>query len=595
MSTRFSKPGAWGVPCRARVGLPVWLVLLWLTGCATGTPVGFRVEARNIRYRPVGTSGVREAPPAPTVDSRKVAVLPERLVTSGATELQGYKDFIRGRREALRSLPEEERRLEEAVLREMEWWLWQQDEALLARRHPVELHSDLLVARRSAERKEAARRAAVEAKLEEYLRWGMALAQGQARLHFRRVGREYLLTESPLWEAAQNELGSAVLAWAYRHTEDPDFLRKSPSEVALYLLASRSVLANALVVGSVASPHADHTPLRDKTPEEEEDDEARELLVGLVPVVGEVADFSGLITGYSPAGRRHLTRNERLLCAVGVLLPLLSARALSTGGEALEQVALATGRSLDEVHVMVRVAERLAPEDAQRIRHIALAAARTGQLTDEEWHFLRHTSRYLEQVLDDFHAALKRGEKVPLLAVRKDAAGLRLVPGSPEHLAQAWVEYQFRHPEKYGRFRYAPDTKWQRMYRTVLENKGKGSDFEQAVLKSRGHEKNSALMLPPPGSKARGFIPDAVPGNPNPGELVWGQAYRFVEAKARQELALTGNLEAMLDYVKQHGGHIELWIRSTKHPEGATRLTGPLQRALNTLADQGRATVKSYP
>jgi hypothetical protein len=366
--------------------------------------------------------------------------------------------------------------------------------------------------------------------------------------------------------------------------------------VALYLLASRSVLANALVVGSVAPPHADHTPWRDKTPEEEDDDATRELLVGLVPVVGELADFTGLVTGYSPAGRRSLTRNERLLCAVAVLLPLLSVRVLSTGGEALEQVALATGRSLEEVRVMVRVAERLAPQEAQRLQHLARTAARTGQLTEEEWHFLQRTSRHLDEVLNDFHAALQRGEKVPLLAVRgTEASGVRLVPGSPEHLAQAWVEYQFRHPEKSGRFRYAPDGKWQRMYRTVLENKGKGGEFEQDILTLRGLEKNTALMLPPPGSKAQGFVPDAVPGNPNPGELVWGKPYRFVEAKARQELALTGNLRAMLDYVDDHDGHVELWVRSSRHADGPTQLTMPLQRRLADLQRQGKATVKSHP
>jgi hypothetical protein len=133
------------------------------------------------------------------------------------------------------------------------------------------------------------------------------------------------------------------------------------------------------------------------------------------------------------------------------------------------------------------------------------------------------------------------------------------------------------------------------MYRTVLENKGKGGEFEQAVLKGLGHEKNTALMLPPPGSKARGFVPDAVPGNPNPGELVWGQPYRFVEAKARQELALTGNLEAMLDYVRDQGGHLELWVRSVRHPDGPTRFTRPLRDRLAQQEETGRVSVKYHP
>ncbi|HYO51475.1 hypothetical protein, partial [Archangium sp.] len=43
----------------------------------------------------------------------------------------------------------------------------------------------------------------------------------------------------------------------------------------------------------------------------------------------------------------------------------------------------------------------------------------------------------------------------------------------------------------------------------------------------------------------------------NPAELVWGQPYPFVEAKARKELSLTGNLKAMIEYVEKYGGHLE--------------------------------------
>jgi hypothetical protein len=81
----------------------------------------------------------------------------------------------------------------------------------------------------------------------------------------------------------------------------------------------------------------------------------------------------------------------------------------------------------------------------------------------------------------------------------------------------------------------------------------------------------------------------------NPAELVWGQPYRFIEAKGRQELAYTGNLKAMIDYVQEHGGHLELWIRSAQHPSGGTRLTKPLQDILRNLARDGKAIVKDFP
>ncbi|XXF78491.1 hypothetical protein P2318_01665 [Myxococcaceae bacterium GXIMD 01537] len=512
---------------------------------------------------------------------------------------QRYQRFIEEKREALARAPEEERRQEEATLKEMEWWLWKQEEAQLEKKHPLEVYLRLLEARQAKEKREAARWEAVQRKLEEYDAWARGIASRAASQHFRQVGRGYLLEESPVWEAAQYELVSATLAWAYRHTEDVDFLRKSPSEVALYLLATRSALATRLVQGQVAPPSVDYTEVRTKTEEEEADDEVRELLVGLLPGVGEAVDVVGALGGFQIAGRRALTTNERLLCAVAVLVPLASAAALEKGALAAEKVAqrmaLTTGGSLEEARVLLRVAQHLSPEDAKVLEKVVATARRTGKLSEEEWAFLQRTARNLEEPLNLWHEALKRGERVPFLNVRKGADGLRLVPGSEEHLAQTWVEYQFRNPEKYPRFRYAPDEGWKRMYRAILENKGKGGAFEQEVLKRLGHEKNAALLMPPPGSTAQGFIPDAVVGNRNPGELVWGQPYSFVEAKARAELSLSGNLKAMLIYVDQYGGHVELWIRSAIHADGPTRLTGPLLRQLQLLRTKGKADFKYHP
>jgi len=166
---------------------------------------------------------------------------------------------------------------------------------------------------------------------------------------------------------------------------------------------------------------------------------------------------------------------------------------------------------------------------------------------------------------------------------------------SAEHMAAAWVDYQFRHPGKYPYFRFAIDEDWRRKYELILKNKEAGGELEQAVLKARSQEKNRALMMPPPGSEARGFIPDAVPFNPTPGELVWGQPYRFLEVKGRKELAFTGNLKAMIEYVEEHGGSIELWVRSPKHPNGATKMTEPLSDALDILQQNGRADVRAFP
>jgi hypothetical protein len=160
-------------------------------------------------------------------------------------------------------------------------------------------------------------------------------------------------------------------------------------------------------------------------------------------------------------------------------------------------------------------------------------------------------------------------------------------------MSQAWVEYQFRHPEKYSRITYKPDSEWQRLYRSILANKAAGGEFEQSVLKAHGYEKNTLLLMPPPGSEAQGFIADSVLGHS--AELVWGKPYRFVEVKGREETALTGNLEAMVAYVKRYGGSIEVWFRSAEHSKGQTRLTKPLEREMRDLINSGKADVQYFP
>ena len=430
----------------------------------------------------------------------------------------------------------------------------------------------------------------VEAKLEEYLQWGMRLMETHAA-HLRRIAPGQLLTEHPLREKSLDALVRATLAWAYSHTDDPDFLRRSPSEVALYLLASRSALATAVELGKKAPPHLDYTPPEDAYTAEEL---VLELALGLTPVVGELTDLEAAFRGYSFTGHR-LSHPERFIHLLGVLVPFANGKLLLEGGEAaLERVALVTGRSINEVQVLSRVASHLSTEEVKELEHLLQRAAeRGGKLTEEELSFLNRLAGRLEKPLSEAAEALRRGQKLPLLGARILPSGTRMLPGSAEHLAQCWVDYQFRHPDKYRRFSYAVDPEWERLYRSILANKPAGNAFENSILNARGYEKNTSLMMPPPGSSALGFIPDSVRGNPS--ELVWGQPYRFVEAKGRQELAYSGNIKAMVEYVRSHGGHIELWIRSSAHQAGKTRLTHPLEQALGDLIQDGKAAIHYYP
>ncbi|WP_224249242.1 hypothetical protein [Hyalangium gracile] len=437
---------------------------------------------------------------------------------------------------------------------------------------------------------ESARWSAVEKKLDEYDAWAQQVRSASGS-RFRRVGREYLLTESFLREKSLEVLAAAVLDWAWTHTDDPDFLRKSPSEVGLYLLAKRSALAQVVKVGQEAHPHLDYTPLPDGT-DAPPLELAVELMVGLVPGLGELADAKAAVTGFSFTGRK-LREEERKLALLCVMLPFISSRAVSAGEETLERVALLTGRSLEEARVLQRVAQQLSPQEVKEVDRVLQAAARDGRLTEEHLQLLERVAQRLEKPLAEAASTFRQGGRVSLVGARADMAGARLVPGSAEHLSQAWVEYQFRHPEKYPRFAYKPDPEWHRLYRSILENKAAGSEFEQSILKARGYEKNTTMMMPPPGGGARGFIADSVVGHR--GELVWGKPYRFVEVKGREEMALTGNLDAMISYVEKYGGQLEVWFRSSAHSKGRTRLSSPLQDRLKRLGDQGLVAVQYYP
>ncbi|QRK12165.1 hypothetical protein JQX13_20255 [Archangium violaceum] len=510
-------------------------------------------------------------------------------VLSATRPLAPYEAFLRHQGKALQAtgLSEAARREGLAALKTLEREvLLQLEEALEKAPSPLARYTVLL----QEERQREERWRAVQRKLAEYEAWGTRLLDTYAPPP-RRLAPGYLLSESPLREHSLRALGNATLAWAYAHTEDPDFLKRTPDEVALYLLASRSALASAVHLGRLAPVHLDYNESFD--PESfRSEDLVLELLVGLTPGVGEVTDARAALTGHSLTGHT-LTRTERVVCALGVLLPFITGAVLMKATEDAERLALLTGRGLGEVEVLSRVASHLSPGDAKEIERLLAQASRGHTFTQEESRFLERVARGLEGPLREAAGALRAGQKVPLLGVRTLPDGTRLLPGTPAHKAQRWVDYQFRHPEKYRRFSFQPDSDWERLYATILKNRPAGNAFEDAILQAHRYERNAAMMMPPPGSRAQGFIPDSVKGNP--AELVWGQPYSFVESKARRKLSLSGNLKAMLEYIDNYGGHLELWVRSARHPDGATHLSEPLLNKLNDLKEQGKAILHHYP
>jgi hypothetical protein len=152
----------------------------------------------------------------------------------------------------------EEKQREQRVLEELVEWALRQGEDTLRGTTPLEAYVEVKVARKQRERAEAERKVAVEAKLNEFFDWAERRWAQVGRERVRSLDSRHLLTEHPLRTQSQDALTGAVLDWALTHSEDEDLLRKSPSEVALYLLARNSSLATALELGRFAPPHLDY-------------------------------------------------------------------------------------------------------------------------------------------------------------------------------------------------------------------------------------------------------------------------------------------------------------------------------------------------
>jgi len=114
---------------------------------------------------------------------------------------------------------------------------------------------------------------------------------------------------------------------------------------------------------------------------------------------------------------RELDANERLLCGVGSLVPFVPGRALSSGGELVERAALLTGRSVEEVRVLQRVARHLSPTDATQVEEMVRQAARSRRLTEEEIALLKRLAAQLKEPLQAVEAiSRKRGPTIRVTA-----------------------------------------------------------------------------------------------------------------------------------------------------------------------------------
>ncbi len=324
-----------------------------------------------------------------------------------------------------------------------------------------------------------------------------------------------------------------------------------------------------------------------------------------VPIREMVADVA-LAVGAEMAGRflaavRGRTRLSiectrcrlRFRVEEPLRLPEGRARAL------VEAMAQRTGRSPAEVEGMFRLAGRLEPAEAARLRALGERAA-AGHALDEA------AARDLSAMMD----RLRGGGPVPApeaATTRGEAPRARLDPltgaplqaGTEGHIRQRWFEYQQTHRERFPELADRPDPAWERQYRQILTNRIAGGEFQNLALNRLGVPENFEVFMDPSGEG--GFRPDGVRDLGN-GSPVWGRQYHFVEVKGwdyiyndTTESLHTENLHAMLDYVETFRGFIEVVVRSAAHERGETRLSRPLEDRLARLVRNGLARIYRFP
>jgi hypothetical protein len=114
---------------------------------------------------------------------------------------------------------------------------------------------------------------------------------------------------------------------------------------------------------------------------------------------------------------------------------------------------------------------------------------------------------------------------------------------------------------------------------------GKQMEGEVGEAFNLGPKNNQKMVNPDPAGAD--FIPDHIEGNPT--SLRWGKAYHFKEIKDWADMSDTGNLSAMLDYVKKiNGSRLTIYYKSN------TYMSEPLRTRIEGLVKIGQVTLVPF-
>jgi hypothetical protein len=132
---------------------------------------------------------------------------------------------------------------------------------------------------------------------------------------------------------------------------------------------------------------------------------ALEMVVGVIPVIGNVSDAAQALGGTSLTGH-ELETSDRVLLMAGALLPLAKVKKLEglLGG-----LVAATGRSPHEIEAVFKIARHLTPEEVAEVDRIVKTVAEGGKLHPEQLATLNRMVLRLEKPVRIWRSCCGRG------------------------------------------------------------------------------------------------------------------------------------------------------------------------------------------
>ena len=331
-------------------------------------------------------------------------------------KFQEFQQYIHQRNEQIASMPlGTERSTHEAILRQLNQWVQdhhQQQEFLDSEPSVVyeqishgvityEVFSQIERERR-APQDEASR----QRKINEY--WDLAhQLWGYRSRTIRSIEipsehRAVIIQASSAFQEVLNDLAGQLIDWGYGNYFMAGFTVSDPIEV-LAEIADRPRNRLALALAQTQPVETESVPI----PEERREwwQTGLELLIGFIPIIGDISDIAQAFSGVDIWGGR-LGTGGRTLMMLGALIPLVPGRALRGPRDATElamDLAQQTGRHAGEIMPIIRAAESFRRQDVELIEN-AVQAIRQGQQLDAA--HVRQIEEVLERVGHDLRRSL---------------------------------------------------------------------------------------------------------------------------------------------------------------------------------------------